>query len=107
MLSELRVDAVVTSWSGKKNDIPRSAEVQVGFRSRAGELDRELAAVGLIVGRYIQSYGLDLARFEVLLDAGDAGVRRWPIDPAQSRNYYIQRVSLPDFLTNMRKHGGR
>ena len=106
-LADLRVDAVVTSWAGKKNDVPRSAEVQVGFRSRAGELDRELAAVGLIVGRYIQSYGLDLARFEVLLDAGDAGVRRWPIDPAQSRNYYIQRVSLPDFLTNMRRHGGR
>jgi len=106
-LADLRIDASVTSWSGKKNDLPRSAEIQVGFKSRPGELDRELAAVGLIVGRYIQSYGLDVARFEVLLDAGDEVVRRWPIDPSQARNYYIQRVSLPSFLTNMRKQGGR
>lgn len=106
-LSELKVDAVVTAWGGKRRDVPRSAEVQVGFRSRPGELDRELAAVGLIVGRYTQSYELDLARFEVLLNTGDAGVRRWPIDPAQARNYYIRRADLPTFLTNMRKTGGR
>jgi hypothetical protein len=106
-LSELKVDAVVTAWGGKRRDVPQSAEVQIGFLSRPGELDRELAAVGLIVGRYIQSYELDVARFEVLLNTGDAGVRRWPIDPAQARNYYIRRSDLSSFLTNMRSVGGR
>ena len=106
-LSDLKVDAVVTAWGGKKRDVPQSAEIQVGFRSQPGELDRELAAVGLIVGRYIQSYELDMARFEVLLDTGESGVRRWPIDPAQARNYYIRRSDLPTFLTNMRSAGGR
>lgn len=106
-LSELKVDAFVTAWGGKMRDVPQSAEVQVGFRSRPGELDRELAAVGLIVGRYIQAYELDMARFEVLLDAGESGMRRWPIDPAQARNYYIRRSDLPTFLTNMRAEGGR
>jgi hypothetical protein len=106
-LTDLKVDAVVTAWGGKKRDVPQSAEVQVGFRSRPGELDRELAAVGLIVGRYIQSYELDLARFEVLLSTGDDGIRRWPIDPAQARNYYIMRSDLPTYLRNMRSVGGR
>ena len=106
-LSELKVDAVVTAWGGKKRDVPQSAEIQVGFRSRPGELDREFAAVGLIVGRYIQSYSLDVPRFEVLLDAGEGAVRRWPIDPAQARNYYMRRTDLPTFLTNMRSAGGR
>ncbi|HCH66209.1 MAG: hypothetical protein CL927_05130 [Deltaproteobacteria bacterium] len=106
-LSGLKVDAVVTAWGGKQRDVPQSAEIQVGFRSRPGELDREFAAVGLIVGRYIQSYELDVPRFEVLLDAGESGVRRWPIDPAQARNYYMRRTELPTFLTNMRSVGGR
>ncbi len=106
-LTDLKVDAVVTAWGGKKRDVPQSAEVQVGFRSRPGELDRELAAVGLIVGRYIQSYELDMARFEVLLATGEDSVRRWPIDPARARNYYIRRSDLPTFLRNMRSVGGR
>jgi hypothetical protein len=106
-LSELKVDAVITAWGGKMRDIPKSAEIQVGFRSRPGELDRELAAVGLIVGRYTSVYELDLPRLEVLLDTGDDGLRRWPIDPAQARNYYIRRSDLPTFLTNMRTAGGR
>jgi hypothetical protein len=106
-LSELKVDAVVTAWGGKMRDVPKSAEIQVGLRSTPGELDRELAAVGLIIGRYVQSYELEVARFEVLLDTGEAGVRRWPIDPAQARNYYIRRTDLASFLRNMRKTGGR
>lgn len=106
-LAELTVSASVTGWTGKKRNVPQSAEVVVGFRSRAGELDRELAAVGLVVGRAIQSLGLELARFEVHLDAGEAGVRRWPIDPDQARNYYVRRTSLESFLLNMREKGGR
>ncbi len=106
-LADVRIDARVTQWAGRKKDVPRSAEIQIRYTSKNGALDRELGAIGLIVGRYTQSYELDIARFEVLLDTGDDGVRRWPIDPAQARNYYIRRIDLPTFLLNMRREGGR
>jgi hypothetical protein len=96
-LDVVMADGLVTRWSGRLGDQPRSAEVRIQFRS-AGDLTRELAAVALVVGRYKRSYGLDIPVFEVV-ELGTGGVTR--IDPAKAEAYYQDRLAIEALLSSI------
>ena len=93
----------VTDWAGRKRDMPQSAEFRVRLRSRPDELDRELAGVGLVIGKYIQRYSLSVSHFEVVSERGDGGVFRYMIDADVARRFYIQRVELMGFLESLQQ----
>ena len=93
------VDAKVTKWVGRKQDAPGTAELRVRFKSRAGELDRELAGIGLVVGKYVQHYSLEVPRFEVLVEGLGSTPRMQAVDAKAARLFYLQRQSLVEFLT--------
>ncbi len=102
-LSQQRVDVVsveapVVSWVGVHKDLPETVEVRVRFRSRQGEIDRELAAIGLVVGRYVRSYHLDIPRFEVIIEGVNGSTRRLGVDPEMARRFYLKRISMLGFL---------
>ena len=95
------VEARITAWTGRKGDVPKTAELRVRVRSR-GELDRELAGTGLIVGKYVQHYGLDVPLFEVWLDGAGGAGRLTRMDPEMARLFYLKRLDLGEYLEKMR-----
>ena len=101
-LRRVRVDvtsvrAPVMKWVGRMRDVPQSAEFRIRIRSNGGEFDRELASISMVVGKYIQHYSLDVARFEVVFDL-DEGSRSQVIEPELARRLYLQRLALMEFL---------
>lgn len=101
-LEDLRVEAEVIGWAGRKPPVPKVAEVVVRFRSR-GELDRELAAVGLVMGKYVQAYNMQVPRLEAIVEGIDELPRRQSIRAEQARLFYVERLGLVEFLSGMRK----
>lgn len=93
-----KVEAPVTRWGGKHRDEPMSAEVRIEYRS-AGELDRELGAIALTVGRYKARYRLDLPVFQVTATAED-GPQRYLIDPTRAEQFARGRLSLEQLLAS-------
>ncbi len=100
-LRNLRVEAQVLNWSGRKDPIPKVAEVVIRFESR-GELDRELAAIGLVMGKYVQAFSMAVPRLEAIIEGIDNVPRRQVIDGERARLFYIQRISMVEFLQGMR-----
>ena len=100
-LRNLRVEAQVLNWSGRKDPIPKVAEVVIRFESR-GELDRELAAIGLVMGKYVQAFSMEVPRLEAIIEGIDNVPRRQVIDGERARLFYIQRISMVEFLQGMR-----
>jgi hypothetical protein len=95
------VRVTVVEWAGRKRDVPQSAAFRVKLRYRSGEVDRELAAVGLVVGKYIQRYSLDVEEFEVVMEQpGDGEAKLYRVDSEVARRFYIQRVALHGYLEN-------
>ncbi len=101
-LRRLRVEAQVLTWAGRKVQEPKVAEVVVRFES-AGELDRELAAIGLVMGKYVQAYGIEVPRFEAIVEGLDELPRRQSIDAERARLFYVERIGVVDFLRGMHK----
>ena len=95
-VSSVRVS--VGEWAGRKRDVPQSAEFRIKLRFRTGEIDRELAAVGLVVGKYIQRYSLDVGHFEVVMEQPNGELLSHRLNPEASRKFYIQRLDLMAFL---------
>ena len=92
------VRVAVEDWAGRKRDVPQAADFQIRLRFRSGELDRELAAVGLVVGKYIQRYSLDVSRFDVVMEHSEGGFYRYRINSEAARKFYIQRIDLVGYL---------
>ena len=94
-----RVQARVQTWTGRRGDVPQVADFQIWVKSKPGELDRELAAVGLVVGKYINFYSLEVPLFDVTFEGLGPTPRRQSIDPNAARYFYRQRLNIVDFLT--------
>jgi hypothetical protein len=94
-----KVHAPVLTWGGRKGDMPHAVEIMIWYQGQAGELDRELGAIGLVVGKYAQQYGLDVRSFEVYLEGADGTSRLRALDANQAKQLYLRRVSLLQFLT--------
>ena len=98
-VSSVRV--TVGEWAGRKRDVPQNAEFRIKLRFRSGEIDRELAAVGLVVGKYIQRYSLDVGHFEVVMEQPSGELSGYRINPEAARKFYIQRLDLMTYLEEL------
>ncbi len=91
--------APVLTWGGRKGDMPLAVEIKIWYQGHPGELDRELGAIGLVVGKYAQQYSLDVRAFEVTVRDASGQARVRTLDPTQARQFYLRRSSLLEFLT--------
>jgi hypothetical protein len=92
-----RVEAPVLAWTGRKKDVPQSADIRVHF-DHMGDVDREVAAIGLVVGKYIRLYKLEVGRFEMVIYGLGDSPRGRALDPRRAEDLYLQRISVADFL---------
>lgn len=93
----LDVKAPVTQWSGKRAETPITAEIRIQFRTADGELFRELGAIAISVGRYINITRLKVDTFDVTATS-DEGTRVYPIDPLRAEDFARGRISLQQLL---------
>ena len=101
-LRRVRVDVrsirvKVLSWAGRRQDLPDEVTFNFKVVAREGELDRDLGALGLVMGKYIQHYGLQAVELNIILSSED-GLRKIVMDPEIARRYFTHRVSLERFL---------
>jgi hypothetical protein len=99
-LGQVQVQATVLAWGGVQNDMPDAAEIHVWLMSR-GNLEREMGAVGLVIGKYIQNYDLEVPKLRLTLEDEDEQIRRVDIDPEAAREFYRNRLDLFGFLTSL------
>jgi hypothetical protein len=99
-LGPVKVQADVLAWGGAKNDMPEAAEIHVLLQSK-GEFEWELGAVGLVVGKYAQFYGLQVLRLQVTLQSEDGTLKRQQIDPELAREFYRNRIDLFGYLRGL------
>jgi len=102
-LRRVRVDVrsvrvKIQSWAGRKNDVPDEVSFNLKVVAHDGELDRDLGALGLVLGKYIQHYGLQATELNIILSADD-GMRKLQMNPEKSRRYFTHRLSLERFLS--------
>lgn len=89
----------VTGWVGRPSERrPKVLELSVHLRSDPDRFDSDLGAVGLVVGKYVQRYGYELSRFEVVFEGLSAGEASIKVDPEAARNLYLGRKDLLQFL---------
>ena len=103
-LRRVRVDVrsvrvKIATWAGRKKDIPDEVSFQIKVVARDGELDRDLGGLGLVLGKYIQHYGLQVSNLDIVLSADD-GLRKIRMNPETARRYFTHRVSLERFLSS-------
>ena len=68
------VTAEITRWTGPKIDQPREGRVTVTFRD-IDNLERDQAAFGLVLGRYMRAYSMDISEARLVFHTpnGDQG----------------------------------
>ena len=91
------IQAEVTSWTGRKLDIPNAAEIQISINSN-GVLDEELALVSLIVARYTERYFPTMDTFTVVLNIEGNAFQK-EIKVLDARKLLLHPGSLQEFLT--------
>ena len=98
-LNVSRVSAPVTGWVGRNADRkPKVLDLRVYLRSDPDRFDSDLGAVGLVVGKYVQRYGYDLTRFDVIFDGLSNSEASITVDPESARALYLGRKDLLQFL---------
>lgn len=89
----------IESWAGRNQELPQAVAIQVRMRGKDAELDRDLAAVGLVMGKYIQHYGLETTQLVVMIEDEAGGVRQVEMDSQVARRFFTHRLSLERFLS--------
>ncbi|HNH47934.1 MAG TPA: hypothetical protein PKY30_12895 [Myxococcota bacterium] len=90
------VDATVTKWAGRKEDQPQAAEIHITIKPSEA-LERDMGAIGLVVGRYVTLYRLSVPVFEVIVVTDDQAAKR-SFDAVRSSSFYEERLSLEGWL---------
>jgi hypothetical protein len=103
-LRRLRLDVAwvrvrIESWAGRNQDLPQKVAIQVRLGGRDGELDQDLAAAGLVLGKYIQHYGLETSELRVLIEDEAGAVRQVNMDGQAAGRFFTHRLSLEQFLS--------
>ena len=96
-LEVMSTNAEVTSWTGHRQDAPEWADFRLRLRTSEANLQRDLAGVALVVGKYIQHYSLQVEVFEIHLEMED-GLRRLAMDPEASAQFFLKRISMEELL---------
>jgi hypothetical protein len=86
----------VTKWLGRKNDDPDQAEVHVIFHT-SGELEHELGAIALVVGRYKRRYTIDIPVVEAIWRNGEQHMAR-ELDAKKAELFFEGRLTLGQVL---------
>lgn len=99
-LSVIRVDVAVLATRDEVPDgEPVSVELRVLLRSDGTELDREIAAAAMVIGKYVQGDGLSVPTFEVAFDGlADGKALRTRVDADLAREFYAGRLRMGAFL---------
>ncbi len=88
----------IESWAGRKKDVPQDVRFQVRLRGKSEAIDRDLGALGLMLGKYVQHYGIEARDIHVLIEDQDAKVREVKMNPDVARRFFTNRMSLEEFL---------
>jgi hypothetical protein len=100
-LDVVAIDARVVEWGGRNRDVPLTADVRIRYRTSGDGLDRELGAIALVMGKYLQHFDMELTRFDVIFEGlGDRAMQR-SLDAKGARGLYLRRIGLEDYLTEM------
>lgn len=104
-LSVARVEVTALSRvDGAETGLLESVELRLLLRSDGQELDREIAAAALVVGKYVQHDELAVPVFEVAFDGlQDGKVLRKRVDADLARQFYLGRLPMGDFLAALTK----
>lgn len=102
-LSVIRVEIKPLAFRGDQDQGPlESAELRLVLRSDGRELDRELAAAALVVGKYVHADGLIVPVFEVAFDGlADGKALRTRLDANLARDFYTGRMRMGAFLKSL------
>jgi hypothetical protein len=93
------VDANVVKWVGRKQDEPKTVEVRVAYRASV-EPSRDIGAIGLVVGRYMRVYRLEVPILEI---TETSTLTRSVVDSTQTEAWYLSRLPLARFLEAVRQ----
>ena len=91
-IQSLQMKAKVTKWTGRKEDRPQKAKVQLTIEG-TGEMDYDIAAVALVLGKYMEQYFMDVEELELCLDSNEDYMLCAKLDAEIAREFYLQRVS--------------
>lgn len=97
----VRAKAPITEWGGRRSAQPQAANFLIRYEARPGERDRELAAIALVVGRYMSIYKLRSDQLTIESQTPSGGTRRIAVDPTQALRLYEQRITLVEFLEQL------
>ncbi len=91
------VDALITQWGGRPSEQqPQAAEIRITIRTQ-GAIERELGAIGMIVGRYVHLYRLKVPVFEVVVHSADGSYKR-SFEAQRADQLYAGTLSLENYL---------
>ncbi|MCK6508148.1 hypothetical protein L6R53_33080 [Myxococcota bacterium] len=77
-------------------------ELRLRLRTDGQELDRELGAAALVVGKYMTHHALGVPLLEVAFEGlADGKLMRRSLDAEQAQQLYLARLSLADFLHDL------
>ncbi|MFH1469418.1 MAG: hypothetical protein ABIO70_33845 [Pseudomonadota bacterium] len=93
------IHAPIISWGGRHSDVPLAVEIKLWYEGQPDQLDRELGAIGMVVGKYAQNYSLDVRTLEVYVRDEQGAARVVSLDPTAARQLYLRRRTLLEFLT--------
>ncbi len=90
------VSAEVTKWTGPRGDQPKDATVVATFRDTES-VDRDLAAFGLVMGRYMRAYAMKIPDARMVFHSPEGDVGR-TIDAQSALDLYSGKTPLKQFL---------
>ena len=99
-ITSITIRASVTEWTGRKLDEPKKIDVRIRAES-SGELDRDIATIGLIFGKYIEYYFMDVERMEVCFSTDPETYLCASLDPKVIRRFYLKRIEYDVFFTDV------
>ena len=95
----VRLDVALLEGPKGSAQKERAAELVIRYESRPGELDREIAAIGMVLGRVKRSWQTTLPRIEVRIEGLPEGPLRRVIDQQRAEALYLGRIGILEFLT--------
>lgn len=96
----IQIEAFVTSWTGRKEDQPKNIRVRVQAES-TGELDRDIATFGLIIGKYMETYFVDVEELHVCFGINDDEFLCGELNPEIVRRYYLKRIAYDRYFDDV------
>ena len=99
-ITSTKMRASVTEWTGRKLDQPKKIDVRLRAES-TGELDRDIATISLIFGKYIEYYFMDVERLEVCFAPDAENYLCTSLDPKVIRRFYLKRIEYDVFFADV------